>query len=147
MEVFPKTFCRFLWDLPYRAIHGWEYRFSCKMQHVRKLHFAQSALPSLWSISRPWATGSMTARMFSAEAFLLPGRLMINVRPRIPAALRLRQPLGVIFIDSARMASGMPGVCRSTTFSVASGVMSLGEKPVPPRSRFPPPGRWSFPPK
>ena len=33
---------------------------------------------------------------------------------------------------SARMASGMPRVSRSTTARVASGVTSLEEKPVPP---------------
>ena len=57
---------------------------------------------------------------------------MISVSPRIPAASRDRQPRGVMRMDSARMASGMPGVSRSTTALVASGVMSRLEKPVPP---------------
>lgn len=63
---------------------------------------------------------------------MLPGRLIIRLRPRMPAALRDRHPLGVMRMDSARIASGMPGVSRSTTSMVASGVMSRGEKPVPP---------------
>ena len=63
---------------------------------------------------------------------MLPGRLMIRLRPRIPATLRLKQPLGVMRMDSDRMASGMPGVGRSRICMVASGVMSRGEKPVPP---------------
>ena len=50
----------------------------------------------------------------------------------MPATLRLRQPLGVIFMDSARIASGIPGVRRWITSIAASGVISRGEKPVPP---------------
>ena len=65
-------------------------------------------------------------------AFLLPGRLIIRLPLRMPAALRLRQPLGVMRMLSARMASGMPGVGRSMISMAASGVMSRGEKPVPP---------------
>ena len=58
--------------------------------------------------------------------------MTIRVRPRMPAALRERQPRGVMRRLSARMASGIPRVSRSTTARVASGVMSRGEKPVPP---------------
>ena len=57
---------------------------------------------------------------------------MISVRFTMPATSRDRQALGVISIDALRMASGMPGVRRSHTSHVASGVMSRGEKPVPP---------------
>lgn len=55
---------------------------------------------------------------------------------RIPAALRDKHPLGVMRMDSARIASGIPGVGRSITAMVASGVMSLGENPVPPVVRI-----------
>ena len=34
---------------------------------------------------------------------MLPGRLIIRLRPRMPAALRDRHPLGVMRMDSARM--------------------------------------------
>ena len=86
----------------------------------------------------PWRMDPSTADRFSRAAFSLPGRFTISVRPRMPAALRERQPRGVIFMLSARMASGIPRVSRSTTAKVASGVTSRGEKPVPPvvRIRF-----------
>ena len=65
----------------------------------------------------------------------LPGRLMIRVRPRIAG----RRPGehgrgGSTAKDAAnRMASGMPGTRRSGPRSrVASGVTSLGRRPVPP---------------
>ena len=101
---------------------------------------AQSALPAEASMSMPWPIASITAPRFSRAAFLLPGRFTIRVLPRIPAAARLRQPRGVMRMLSARMASGMPRVSRSTTARVASGVTSRGEKPVPPvvTTRFSP---------
>ena len=43
----------------------------------------------------------------------------------------LSMALGVIAKDAARMASLKPGTLRSAISSVASGVQSLGEKPVP----------------
>ena len=48
----------------------------------------------------------------------------------------LSMALGVIAKDAARMASLKPGTCRSAISSVASGVQSLGEKPVPPVVRI-----------
>ena len=39
---------------------------------------------------------------------------------------------GVICKEAYRMASGMPGVSRSQTARVASGVTSRGANPVPP---------------
>ncbi len=87
-------------------------------------------------MSSPCISASMTARMFSFAAFSLPGRLTISERPRMPAALRERQPRGVMRMLAARIASGMPGVSRSMTVLVASGVMSRGEKPVPPVVRI-----------
>ena len=50
----------------------------------------------------------------------------------MPAAFLERQPLGVIFMLSALISSGMPGVSLSITAFVASGVMSRGANPVPP---------------
>ena len=45
---------------------------------------------------------------------------MIRLRPRMPAAARDRHALGVMRIDTARMASGMPGASFSQTAIVAS---------------------------
>ena len=42
---------------------------------------------------------------------------------------------GVLVMEAARIASSSPGVSRSTTSRVASGVTSRGEKPVPPTVR------------
>ena len=83
-------------------------------------------------MSIPCSSASSTAPRFSFAAFSLPGTLTISVLPRMPAAPRLRQPRGVTRRLARRMASGMPGVRRSTTSSVASGVISRCEKPVPP---------------
>ena len=80
----------------------------------------------------PCFRAGSTAVRHSFAAFSLPGQLIIIVSPRIPAASRERQPRGVMRIDSARMASGMPGTSRCMTAFVASGVMSRLEKPVPP---------------
>ena len=74
----------------------------------------------------------MTASRHSEAAFLLPGRLIIRVFPLRPAAALESIPIGVIFMLSALMASGIPRTSRSTTWRVASGVTSLWEKPVPP---------------
>ena len=93
---------------------------------------AQSAEPADISISRPCSSAGRMAVRFSRAARSLPGRLTIRVRFRIPATPRDRQPLGVTLMLSARMVSARPGVWRSITSSVASGVMSRGEKPVPP---------------
>ena len=88
----------------------------------------------LWeqSISSPWPMAPSTAPRFSLDAFSLPGKFTISVFPRIPATARDRQPLWVMRILSARMASGMPGTALWMTESVASGVTSRGKNPVPP---------------
>ena len=75
---------------------------------------------------------------FSFTAFGLPGRLTMSVLPRNTLAARLSIPRGVMERLWYRMASAMPGALRSATARVASGVISRGEKPVPPvvRIRF-----------
>ena len=50
----------------------------------------------------------------------------------MPAAARESMALGVTAREACRMASAIPGAARRHTASVASGVTSLGEKPVPP---------------
>ena len=70
--------------------------------------------------------------MDSRTALGLPGRLMMRVRLAVPAMARLRAALGVIFTLHARRYSEMPGTSFSITCRVASGVTSLGVRPVPP---------------
>ena len=72
----------------------------------------------------------------SRTALGLPGRLTIRACLRMPAAARESMARGVIWRDCHRMASAMPGAGRSTTDRVASGVRSVGEKPVPPVVRI-----------
>ena len=74
----------------------------------------------------------MTADRFSRAAFSEPGRLMIRLRPRVPATARDNMARGVIFSPSIHMATGMARISRSSTARVASGVTSRGERPVPP---------------
>ena len=57
---------------------------------------------------------------------------MISVPPLIPATPRERQPRSVILQLSERISSGIPGTSFSMTAFVASGVLSLGENPLPP---------------
>ena len=97
---------------------------------------AQSAEPAERSISSPWPSAGKIASKFSRAAFSLPGRLTIRLPPRMPAIPRERQPRGVILQLSLRISSGRPGVVRSISSAVASGVMSRGEKPVPPVVRM-----------
>ena len=53
--------------------------------------------------------GPMTALTFSTAALGLPGRFTMSVPATSPATSRERQPWGVIAMEAARMASGMPG--------------------------------------
>jgi hypothetical protein len=73
----------------------------------------------------------MTSKDSTAPAGL-PGRLMMIVVPRMPAVPRDKIARGVFAAPAARMRSGKPGITRSRTAVVASGVMSRGPKPVPP---------------
>ena len=70
--------------------------------------------------------------MLSDTAFTLPGRLTISVfflmtQTPLPSMAR-----GVRLMLYALSASAIPGALRCATSIVASGVISLGEKPVPP---------------
>ena len=58
---------------------------------------------------------------------------MMRVVPRWTAIARESMARGVIFSDSARRCSTMPGTSRSLTSRVASGVTSRGLRPVPPQ--------------
>ena len=85
----------------------------------------------------------MTADRFSRAAFSEPDRLMIRLRPRIPATARDNMARGVIFSPSIHMATGMARISRSSTARVASGVTSRGERPVPPAVMIRSMCRWS----
>ena len=77
-------------------------------------------------------TAANTAPRHSSIAAGLPGRLMISVRPRLPASCRERIAVGTDCKDTARICSPNPGYKRSHTALVASGVTSRGDGPVPP---------------
>ena len=53
----------------------------------------------------------------------------MKVDPRIPDVPRDRMAVGVLAKDASRIASSNPGVGRSTTALVASGVISRGAGP------------------
>ena len=95
-------------------------------------YLPQFADPEDIIISTPCSRAGRTAPKVSLHAFTEPGQLTMRVSPLMPAASLERHPFGVIFIDSALMASGIPGVSFSMTSFVASGVTSLFAKPVPP---------------
>src|SRR5262245_49448956 len=65
-------------------------------------------------------------------AFGAPGKLTMSVLPRTPAVARESIQLGVCSREASRIASAMPGASRSMTSTVASGVTSVGARPVPP---------------
>ena len=91
-------------------------------------------LPFIFSMA--WGrTGSMTSK-FSFTADGLPGRLMISVFPFTPATALEIIARGVFLSPLYLMASGMPGISRVIISSVASGVTSRGEGPVPPVVRI-----------
>ena len=83
-------------------------------------------------MSTPCLSAGSTAERLSVAALALPGRLMMSVPPRRPAIPRESIPRGVICTLAARIVSAMPGATRFMTASVASGVTSRREKPVPP---------------
>ena len=73
----------------------------------------------------------MTAKL-SRTPLGEPGRLMIKVPERMPQTPREIMAMGVCLRVSMRIASLRPGAARSMMARVASGVLSRGEKPVPP---------------
>ena len=75
--------------------------------------------------------GSSTAQP-SSQARGLPGRVITIVRARIPDTPRESIPCGVWRSASARSASSIPGLSRSSAARAASGVTSRGANPVPP---------------
>ena len=74
------------------------------------------------------STGSSTAQP-SSQARGLPGSVITIVRARVPETPRESAPCGVCRSASARRASSMPGLSRSSVARAASGVTSRGAKP------------------
>src|SRR6266487_3389343 len=91
--------------------------------------------PSVNKLTACGNTGRIHSR-HSLTALGLPGRLIISVRPRVPATPRESIPKGVCCRLTARIASAIPGASRSITAFVASGVTSRGARPVPPVVRI-----------
>jgi hypothetical protein len=93
------------------------------------------------SISIPWGRGRYINSRLSFTPLMLPGRFIIKVFFLIPLTPLERMALGVFFCPLILTISQNPGTFLSITLSVASGVTSLGESPVPPvvttRSAFP----------
>ena len=86
------------------------------------------------SKSRPHGPESgRTAPRHSLTPLTLPGKLIISVDCRIPATARERAARGVLLKPSnAHQFRRFPEHGLSITASVASGVTSRGESPVPP---------------
>ena len=85
-----------------------------------------------FSVSTACARIGLTAARHSRTPFTLPGKLIINVPPRIPETARESAAFGVILRLSMRIRSAIPGTFLSITARVASGVTSRGDSPVPP---------------
>ena len=82
----------------------------------------------------PGAGGSACGSPCSVSAIDLgwPGKLMISVLPRITATWRDRIAVATKRRLMLRICSPKPGITLSATASVASGVTSRGDGPVPP---------------
>ena len=63
--------------------------------------------------------------------FGFPGRFIIKLFPRRPEVCLDKIAVGVYFKDSVLINSPKPGIILSQTASVASGVTSLFDGPVP----------------
>src|SRR5580692_1515215 len=68
----------------------------------------------------------------STAPFGLPGKLIINALRRTTATPRESSAVGVFSAPRRRISSANPGITRSPTSIVASGVLSRGPSPVPP---------------
>src|SRR2546428_2014216 len=85
------------------------------------------------------STGTSTSSD-SRTALGHPGRFTTSAGPMAPATPRDSIPLGALSTEPPRTAFAMPGISRSMTRRVASGVTSFGDRPVPPvvRTTFAP---------
>src|ERR1019366_3133653 len=103
---------------------------------VRKLacYSCRAAVCALWPRSNSSTCGanSTIASNDSTAPLGEPGRLTIKTRPRVPTTERESAASGVASRPRARINSAMPGISRSRTARVASGVTSRGATPVPP---------------
>jgi len=72
----------------------------------------------------------------STAPFGLPGKFSIKDLCRTAATARDKIARGVFSIPLRRISSANPGISRSATAIVASGVESRGLKPVPPVVRI-----------
>src|SRR5438477_2448715 len=77
-------------------------------------------------------TSSTIASRDSTAPFGEPGRFTIRTVPRVPASERESTASGVATRPRVRINSPKPGISRSNTARVASGVTSRGATPVPP---------------
>ena len=112
---------------------GAAYRQAHSAPVIGRAYYLRAHSASLpWSMSRPCLSEDIIGSRTSSIAFGLPGRFTIRVSFLIPASARQSIARIVICRLMFRIASGMPGVRRVITESVASGVTSRFEKPVPP---------------
>lgn len=79
-----------------------------------------------------WGRRCAIASRDSTAPLGLPGRLITIVLCRRMATPRERMAVGVLSTPLRRISSARPGMTRSATSRVASGVMSRGPSPVPP---------------
>ena len=111
--------------------------FCSNFRNSQATLMASPTFPSLSRrISRPWSKiGSSIS--CSRAAFGLPGMFIMRVFFNTCSGAR-KGCLRCDFQTLCLVSSVRPGVLRFITASVASGVMSLGEKPVPPvvKTRF-----------
>ena len=82
--------------------------------------------------SMQYGTDFQISSMVSRIAFGLPGRLKIRLDPLKPPTWRERIAVGTNASEMLRICSPKPGMIRSHTAIVASGVTSLSAGPVPP---------------
>ena len=83
-----------------------------------------------------WGSRCATASRDSDAPLGLPGRLTIIAFARTAAVPRDSAAVGVFSVPFRRISSAIPGITRSATPCVASGVLSRGPIPVPPVVRI-----------
>ena len=104
-----------------------------RLSVVRRAH---TPPPGRWSPPPSWSTacpssGASTA-MPSRTPPGEPGSVTTSADPMVPATPRDSTDVGTFSRETARSASAMPGTARSSIGSTASGVTSVGVRPVPP---------------